>query len=703
MPLERPQSDKNSSWNRGAASPHPVNCRIRHVFRGLTAGALFGLVENLVALFTGTNVPLESLGLTLGVDLLAGALVGSSAALLLRRSTSPRTTFLFFAAATLCLYELDRGLLAVHNRGLVFVLGCLALALLAGVGLVLRLKVLDGLDGPGRTELALAVALLVFDAFLVGSHLLAQELGGQYLSLRSAALQAGLGILTLLALRVATRLVARIPIRSRAGTPAEVTLLTLGLTAALSLLAWAVRLPRERPVSHANAAPVLSRGPSILLVSLDTLRADHVSCYGYERRTTPRLDAFSRDAVLYRNAFSPASWTLPAHVSMLSGEPPRRHGSDLNKHGLSPIHAETVLLAELLAKAGYRTAAVVANSTILRSSMGFDRGFDLYDARLRQLFGFQPASHRLLAWLAPLESDRLLKHTRDASEILEEALAWIDGRTGAPFFLFVNLMEPHPPWAPPPAFQDAFPGRSARLRLPSREIRDRMTGGEERLDERVRRNALALYDGAIASMDDALGRFLDGLRKRHLYDEALVIVTADHGEFFGEHGRWGHGYGPYDPVYRVPLLVKYPGASEHGERDEWVDTIRIFSTILKTAGLRGPAGVDIDPLDGSRRPTAIEQQRDPWRAPSRFTRPYEVLRDDPWKLVAYENSSELYDLRRDPGEEHDLSRDEPARVEEMRRQLATWAASVRPLPEASGDRKRDKELMRGLRALGYLR
>jgi arylsulfatase A-like enzyme len=242
------------------------------------------------------------------------------------------------------------------------------------------------------------------------------------------------------------------------------------------------------------------------------------------------------------------------------------------------------------------------------------------------------------------------------------------------------------------------------LWLPDPETLDRTQRAGGTVDERVRRHLVALYDGAVASMDDALGRFLDELAARHALDGALVIVTSDHGEFFGEHGRWGHGFGPYDEVYRVPLVVKFAGASPpRGTREEWVDIGRIFATILESAGVPRPAGADAGLQDGPAGPLALEQPLGPPPVPS-LGRPFRMLREEPWKLVAYEDGGrELYDLSRDRAEERDLSKEQPDRVREMEGRLERWAASVGPRPVSPHERSRDKELLAKLVALGYLR
>jgi arylsulfatase A-like enzyme len=672
------------------------------LLRGVTAGVLFALVENVFAVSTGYGVPLSSLLLALGVDFLVGVLFGGAAILWSRRNPSARAAFLFLSFATFGLTQFDHVRDAAERRGPVLVLGLLALSLLVLIALVARGKLLGSLGRSGRPELLLAVALLLFDALLVGSRVVKNALQVSYVSVASLAANGALALLALLLFQLASALSERVPTRF-GGSPARVTLFATGLALAVSGVSWVAWRPRDAPLL--SPPPVVrARGPSIVLVSLDTLRADHLSCYGYQRRTTPRLDAFARNAVLYRNAFTPAPWTLPAHVSILSGESPRRHGADLVEHGLRPIPEETPLLAEILRKAGYRTGAVVANSFVLRKMLGFDRGFDSYDDRPRRLFVYQPVAQELLRWLAPLAHDRLRKQTRPAAEILEEALGWIDAGGGSPFFLFVSLMEPHPPWAPPAPYQDLFPGRSARMLLPDPETLDRIQRGGGTVDERTRRHVVALYDGAVASMDDALGGFLDALAARRVLDGALVIVTADHGEFFGEHGRWGHGSGPWEDVYRVPLVVKFPGAAPpRGTRDEWVDITRIFSTVLDAAGLSLPPGGIAGLREVRTGPIATEQPLGPPTVDI-LDRPFRLIREEPWKLVVFEDGvRELYDLRNDPGEVHELSKEMPDRVRDLEGRLETWKASIHPRSETPENRARDKELLAKLMALGYLR
>ena len=327
--------------------------------------------------------------------------------------------------------------------------------------------------------------------------------------------------------------------------------------------------------------------PNLLLVTLDTTRADHLGPYGYPRPTTPRLDALARDAVLYTRAVSTSSWTLPAHASLFTGRFPWSHGARydpegplvladaieapraIRARGLSP-GAET--LAGRLAAAGYDTAAVVGGPWMLRS-FGLAEGFAHYD------------------------DDGITEYRgRRAEDVARGARAWLadwhDSGDGRPFFLFLNFFDPHFPYDPPPPHDRAF--------LPP----------DVEPDSRRRAQWKALYDGEIRYVDEQLGSVLDLLEERDLYDDTWIVVTADHGELFGEHGEWGHGGHLYQELVAIPLLVKPADARGAGrEEASRVQVQQLFRAVQLAAPLES-GGQSDQALQGARSVTQFAIQLD---------------------------------------------------------------------------------------------
>ena len=272
--------------------------------------------------------------------------------------------------------------------------------------------------------------------------------------------------------------------------------------AAASAAAWWIT--RDRPL------------PSVLLVTIDTLRADHVGAYGSNTGATPNIDRFARDAVLFETAITPAPLTLPAHTALLSGVLPFRSGVRVN--GTDVVSVNVPLLAPEMAGAGYATAAFVS-SLVLRRQSGIGRGFSLYDDQFEANAGKDP---------------RAQVPERRGDETVSRALAWLETRRrerdAAPFFVWVHLYDPHAPYDPPAPFADAFKGRE--------------------------------YDGEIAAADAAFARLLAGVDP----NRTLVVLAGDHGEGLGEHGEATHGVFLYDATVRVPLLLRLPRGRHGGTR-----------------------------------------------------------------------------------------------------------------------------------------
>jgi arylsulfatase A-like enzyme len=430
------------------------------------------------------------------------------------------------------------------------------------------------------------------------------------------------------------------------------------------------------------------RRPDVVLIVLDTVRADHLAPYGHSRVTTPRLDAFARrHAVRYVNARSTSSWTLPSHASLFTGLMPAQHGATHPREGDVPerrvesaalpaqaLRPDVPTLATILRAHGYRTGAVLANSAYLDARFGLARGFEHYDARP----GGFVKDYLPLVQLAggPLRAGHLLY--RDAQTITDLALAWIDDADGRPFFLAVNYMDAHSPYLPPPPFDELF-GPPARdpLELAYHERREQ-------------------YDRSLAYLDSELSRLLERLDLEH----ALVVITSDHGESLGDHGYWTHNWVLYEPVVKVPLYVKplAPRAAEQVE--DPITGAEVFHLILGALGLSLPAAP---------RPPGLvaEWYRVPHKPTADVLADKDVDRDLlAWVegqrklIVASSGAVELYDLSTDPHERRPLSLTEEERAAALERAETWWREN--PPPAAGAVVPFDADEIERMRGLGYL-
>jgi len=438
--------------------------------------------------------------------------------------------------------------------------------------------------------------------------------------------------------------------------------------------------------------------PNLLLIVVDTLRADHLGSYGYPLATSPAIDALAEQGVLFEQAIAPAPWTRPSAATLLTGLLPETLGltcasHNLPRKGCDVLPAGALTLAERLAAAGYDTAAVVANIQV-DSLFGFAQGYDEFASV------FPDLTHDMQAradWSSFKWEDTT---TRD---VTDRALAWLAerGRARSPFFLYLHYLDPHEPYTPPAEHAQLF--ASADYDSPYPEVR----------------RDLPLYDGEIHYVDSAVGRVLDSLAAAGLEDNTIVLLTSDHGEAFGEHGALDrhHGLTLFDDQLHVPLIVRAPGRLKEGVRvTAQVRLVDVLPSLLELMGLE-PSGL----LQGHSLLKLARGGADPnldavaaWGY-----RPLKALRTPPWKLIVDHRSGQtsLYNLAADPLEQHDVSRGQAAltlllrdrmqrRLDEshkLREALATTAGDQAgggsrdnaPLPLS--DRQRE-----GLRALGYL-
>ena len=462
----------------------------------------------------------------------------------------------------------------------------------------------------------------------------------------------------------------------------------VGAATGLAVLAlgWCALAPRPRLLGEIppSAAPAAAgNGRSVVLVVLDTLRRQNLALHGYDRRTTPNLDRWAEGALVFDQATSVDSWTLPAHASMFTGLYPRSHGAHGYKSGKQkestyrlPDDLDT--LAEIASRAGLATVGVVANHLYLAPRFGTAQGFDEYLVD-PPCPGFRlPPADRLLEAIDP-QGSRVLDwpYLRDTF-VTDAALAALDDVGERPFFLFVNYLDVHRPNARAPS---AAVPREDECEIPRYfpELLEVMRG--EPIEERMRRSLVNAYDRELEHLDGELGRLLARLAEPDLAARTLVVVTSDHGEHFGEHQLVDHAALLYNEVVDVPLLVRGPGIAP-GRSRRPVQVLDVFPTALEHLGLPVPPGCQgVSLLAGEERDAVSE-----WYASAngfllqpqykgRFESDVRTIRRGRWRLHEYANGKlELYDLEADPRELADLASARPEVVEELRRVLAAWVA-----------------------------
>ena len=396
----------------------------------------------------------------------------------------------------------------------------------------------------------------------------------------------------------------------------------------------------------------MSRPPgrphAIVLISIDTLRADRLPLYGYSRGRTPVLDAFAKEAVLFERAYAHAPQTLPSHASMFTGELPFDHGVRDNLGFV--LGAGQPTLAELMSKSGFKTGGFVS-SYVLRGATGIGRGFATYDDKFPE-GGIDRSPGQI---------------QRGGEATLAAATAWLDTLPDDHFFLLFHLFEPHMPYRPPQKFA-----------------------------------ALEPYDGEVAYADEIVGRLFDDLKRRGWYDNATIVVLADHGEGLGDHGELEHGLFVYDEAIHVPWIVKTPGAKSGRRLAAPVQHIDLLPTLLSIAG-RAPLpslrGRDLSPLlfdRGAVTPQGIYSEALYARYHFGWSELI-ALTDDRYRFIKAPRE-ELYDLERDPDERTNLIAERAQAAQAMRAGLDRLVAGKdlgKPTAVTDEDRER-------LAALGYV-
>ncbi len=432
---------------------------------------------------------------------------------------------------------------------------------------------------------------------------------------------------------------------------------------------------------------MLPPGAPVVLVVVDTLRADHLSVYDHPLETSPHLEAWSERGAVYDRAFASAPWTLPSVGSIFTGRYPLQHGSGRAKK-LRPngetrrifvgLDESSPTLAEVLTKAGYNAGALVTN-TFLRPIFGLTRGFESYD-HARNAFLFE----------------------RQADVMVERGLEWIDAQEEAPFFLFLHLLDPHMPYDPAPAVAGRFTADyEGSLKAPIRPkggFIKKIKRRESNLDEADIEFLRGLYDEEIAFVDQQLGLLLEGLEERGILESGLVILTADHGEELLDHGSFEHGHSMYQEVLHIPLMV-WGQSVMPGRRLDPVSLVDILPTVVDALGLPFSSPVDGISLWASLSRGKKLPKRALLAQNSLYGSQRQTLVEWPYKLIVNLEREQvlLFDLEKDPGETTNLSESHP----KLRQRLFAAMPERGTLPMRGKEVDLDEETSEQLRALGY--
>ena len=423
----------------------------------------------------------------------------------------------------------------------------------------------------------------------------------------------------------------------------------------LAALVFAARAAAQVPKARTTSA-TRKPAPNVILITIDTVRADHLGCYGNQNIQTPTLDALGHDGVIFDRAIAQVPLTWPSHTAILTGLYPFQNG--VQDFTGQPLDSRFRSVAQAFQQHGYATGAVVS-AFVLDRSWGLARGFDFYDD------AFSPES---------FASRDLGLVDRRAGESVDHALAWLKKNSRRPFFFWLHLYDPHSPYDPPEPFRSQYQGH--------------------------------LYDGEIAYADHELGRLVAWLKSSQLYDSSLIVFVSDHGESLGEHGEHEHGFFVYNSTVHVPLIVKPPAASRirPGRVSRPVETTAIAPTLMRASGIHDPVEQQFSS------PELL--QKDPPSDDDAYSETFYPFSSFGWSpLHALETSRyhyieapqpELYDLIADPDEQNNIAAGQSATAAVLKDKLQALLRKRPYMPSANNNSGLSPDSIEKLRALGYV-
>ena len=402
--------------------------------------------------------------------------------------------------------------------------------------------------------------------------------------------------------------------------------------------------------------PQAKRPTNVILITIDTVRADHLGCYGYKNIQTPILDSLAHDGIVFERAISQVPLTWPSHAVILTGMYPFQNG--VQDFTGQPLDKRFRSVAQAFKEHGYATGAVVS-AFVLDRSWGLARGFDFYD----DAFAPEEFANRDIGLVE-----------RSAGESVDHALAWLKKNSQRPFFFWLHLYDPHSPYAPPEPYRSEYQGH--------------------------------LYDGEIAYADHELGRLIAWLKQSHLYDSSSIVFVSDHGESLGEHGEDEHGFFVYNATTHVPLIVKPPaGRGVRGDRvARPVETTSVAPTLLKAAAIKSGMGDQLQSgglLDTPASPDAAAYSETFYPFSSFGWSPLHALETSRYHYIEAPQP-ELYDLTADPEEKNNLATQQTATVAVLKDKLQALLRNRPYTPAAASGSGVSPDALEKLRALGYV-
>jgi len=463
--------------------------------------------------------------------------------------------------------------------------------------------------------------------------------------------------------------------------------------------------------------------PNILLVVLDAVRFDHLSCYGYGKKTTPNIDRLSTRGILFENAFSTSCWTPPSHASLFTGLYPSFHGVYT---GDSVLDVSDKTLVEILRDAGYRTLGI-SSIPQLSVTKGFNRGFDEYV----EAWKLDQTGRLTSKWKAKIRSflrldDPITRYT------YEQIRRWIkEHDPSMPFFIFANMNTAHSPYDPPTRFLNRHAASPTNFQM-TKKLKDlstrdgyRFMARQMEVTEDEFTGLECLYDGEITYLDELLGKLFVLLQAEDLLEDTLILLLADHGENLGDHGLMYHQFCLYDSLIRIPMIWHYPRAIPHGERvSTLASMVDVMPSILGLAALPPPSdssrqGIYLFPDRQSNNPEGRNFVVAEYQAPpgvfnyfrrmtpdfdySVYKKGYKSIRTLRHKYIVSSNGhEELYDLAKDPKEQNNIGKSLPAIADSLRQTLFKTVRDFGKERGATSSKEKNDVTIQQLKALGYL-
>lgn len=485
----------------------------------------------------------------------------------------------------------------------------------------------------------------------------------------------------------------------------------------------------------------LADGPNVLIILWDTTRADKMSLYGFPKPTTPNIDRFAQEAVVFDRAISPAMWTPPSHASLFTGYAPTHHGVEATNKWLDSYH---VTLAEWLGQSGYDTYAFSANPFVSKDT-NLTQGFDVSEnafagdwkrearkATKAKFIDGDASTDISPAWKPPpgQNASGLAHGFKEAAGVAHMALVrWLTEREEPqrPWFAFLNMMEVHIPRVPTlesrkRVMTDAQIETSLKTDVAQINLLAHTFGKKLYTPDEIAA-INGVYEAALIDMDRETGALLDDLKAQGMLENTVVILTADHGDNLGDHGMFGHKYDVYDTLLHVPLLIWFPDQLKARRVTTPVSNLNLFTTILDLVGIAPPdtepeshgsvltdaAGPVFSELNETT-PISIQRIAKTYGLDdaSKYIRSFRAVEVDGWKLIrASDNAHELFDLGADPGELNNLYAAEPARGQQMISLIDDWLKTVKPYDcgkrtEEDKHKPANNADVAGLQALGYV-